>query len=169
MANHPDVGFGHAQKAGYIRAGLLVIERHDDHGPFPFFEILDTASELFVVQMRHGRLNRHEIRGKRFKQSFSSPSPAAQIHHHHPACAEHEGRELLRLAQATRPQSFKGRNEHLLRQVVRGVAIPQVTQAVEPNPGSHSAKQLGFGFAVVSGPDLPHQFGIVEFKVHQHT
>ena len=166
MANHPDVGFGHAEKAGDIRAGPLVIERHDDDGPFALFEILDTASEPFVVEVRRGCLNRHEIRRERFEQAFPSASPAAQIHHHHPACAQHEGGELLRLAQTICPQSLEGCDEDLLGQVVRGVAIPQVTQPIEANAGRHAAKQLGFGFAVVPGPNLAHQLGIVQLEVH---
>ena len=54
MANHPDVRLGDAQEAGDIRAGLLVIERHDDDRAFPSFRSW-TSGELFVVQARHRR------------------------------------------------------------------------------------------------------------------
>ena len=37
MANYPDIGFREAQEGGYIRPCLLVVEGHDDYGPFAFF------------------------------------------------------------------------------------------------------------------------------------
>ena len=48
MANHAHVGLRNAQKSGEIRAGLLVIEGHDDDRAFALFQILYTAPELFM-------------------------------------------------------------------------------------------------------------------------
>lgn len=58
MANHPHIGFRNAQETGDIRAGLLVIESHDDYRAFAFFQILHTAGELFMFEVWHGRLDR---------------------------------------------------------------------------------------------------------------
>lgn len=58
MANHPYIGFRNAQETGDIRAGLLVIKRHDDYRAFAFVQILHTARELFMVEAWHGRLDR---------------------------------------------------------------------------------------------------------------
>ena len=128
MANHPHVGFGNAQETGDIRAGLLVIESHDDHRAFALFQILHTARELFMVEVRHGRLDRRQqIRPKLFEQAFFSLSAAAQVEHRHPARSQHEGCELLRFTQAARPQSFQRRDQNLLRKVLRGVFVSQVT------------------------------------------
>ncbi len=170
MANHAYIGFGNAEETGDIRGCLLVIETHDDDRPFALFQILYTANELFMVEVWHRRLDRRlEIRPKLFEQSFFPLSAAAQVEHHHPARSQHEGCEFLRFTQATSPQSFERRDQNLLRKVLGGLFVPQVTQTIEPNAWSHPAEQLGFSFAVASGADLPHQLSIVQANDHQHT
>ena len=169
MANHPDIGFGNTQEAGDIRAGLLVVESHDDDRAFAFFQILHTARELFLVEAWHGRLHRRQqIRSKLFQQACFTLRVAAQVQHRHPARSQHKGCELLRLPQAARPQCFQRRDQNLLRKIVRSVFVSQVPQSIQPDARRHPAEQLGFCFAVVSGADLPHQLGILQFNVHHH-
>jgi hypothetical protein len=112
---------------------------------------------------------REQLRPERCEQTFSSLSAAPQLEHRHPAGAQHEGCELVRLSEATRPQSFQRRDQHLLRKVVRGVHVSHVTQAIEPNPRRHPAEQLVFGVAVASGANSPHYFRVAQFKVHRHS
>ena len=109
-----------------------------------------------------------KIRPELFEQTLFPLRAPAQLEHRHPARAEHEGGELLRLPQAPRPQGFQRREDDLLRQVVRGVRVSQVTQTIEPNARSHPAEQLGFGLAVGAGADSKHQLRIAQFNFH-HT
>jgi hypothetical protein len=51
MANDPQVGFGNAQEAGDIRAGLFVKETHDDDRAFSLAQILHATRKLIVVQI----------------------------------------------------------------------------------------------------------------------
>jgi hypothetical protein len=56
----------------------------------------------------------------------------------------------------------------LLRKVLRGVFVSQVTQTIEPNEGSHPAEQLGLGFDV-AGANSPRQLSIVQLNFDQYT
>jgi hypothetical protein len=60
VANHPHVRLRYSEKPGDVRAGLLVVERHDDNRSFPFLERLQAACELLVVEFGQGRRGRRE-------------------------------------------------------------------------------------------------------------
>ena len=80
MANHPQVGLGDAEEIGQTGAGLLLIERHDDHRAFALFQILHAARELCMVQLgqrRRGR--RQQIPAKLLEQAFLPLRAAALV------------------------------------------------------------------------------------------
>jgi len=168
MANHAHVSLGKAQKPGEIGAGPLVIESHDDYGAFALAQILEAASEPFLVERRRGRLDRRLSVGfELIEQAFSSLRVAAHVEHGHTAGSQHEGCELFGFAQAAGSQSFERRDQDLLGQIVGGLFVAQMTQAIETDTGRHAAAKLGFGYAAGRGSDLPRQFGVVHFEVHQ--
>jgi hypothetical protein len=110
-----------------------------------------------MVEVWHGRLDRpQQIRPELFEQAFLSLSAPAQVEHRHTAGSQHERGQLLRFPQAARSQSFQRRDQNLLRQIFRGMFVPQVTQSIQPDARRHTAEQLGFRFAITSGADLPH-------------
>ena len=169
MANHPHIGFRNAQETGCIGTGLLVVERHNNDRAFAFFQIPQTASELLMVEVWHGRLDRRrQIRSKLFEQAFFSLSASAQVEYRHAAGSQYEGCELFGFPQAARAKRFQRCYHYLLNQIRRVMFISQVPQTIEPNARGHPAEQLGFRFTVIAGADLPYQLGIVQFNVHQH-
>ena len=162
MANHPHIGFRNAQKTGDIRARLLVVESHDDDGPFAFFQILHTARELFMVKVRDKGLDRRrQIRAKLFEKAFLSLSASALVEYRHTARSQHERYKLFRIPQAARPQGFEGSDQNLLGEIVRGLLISQVAESVETDARSHAPEKFGFRVASVAGADAPHQVGVV--------
>jgi len=162
MANHPHIGFRNAQEIADIRASLLVVESHDDDGPFAFLQILHTPGELFMVQVRHKGLDRRwQIRAKLFEQAFLSLSASALVEHCHAARAQDERCKLFRIPQAARPQGFEGSDQNLLGEIVRGLLVSQVAESVETDARSHAPEKFSFCFASVAGADAPHQVGVV--------
>ena len=98
--------------------------------------------------------------------TFLPAGAAAQVEHGHPARAQHERRELVRLAQPAGPQRLDRLEEHLLHQVVCRGGRPQVTEAEEPDARSHAAAHLGLRLVVASGDPL-NEVGICELDVHR--
>ena len=100
--------------------------------------------------------------------AFFYPAQAALTPNLVPPDRLHEGCELFRFTQPTRPKSFQRRDQNLLRKVIRSLFVSQVTQSIQPNTRSHPAEQLGLRLAVASEADLPHQLSIVQFDIHPH-
>ena len=103
------------------------------------------------------------------RTSFFSFRTAPQVQNRHAARSQYKGCKLFRLAQAARAQRLKRCDQNLLHQVLGGVFVPQVPQAVEPNARRHAAAELGFGFAAASRADLPRQFRVAYLNLHPHT
>jgi len=61
MANDSNVGFGDSQKAGDIRAGLLVVEGQHDNGAFALLQALHAAREPIRVQLRQKRFRSSDV------------------------------------------------------------------------------------------------------------
>ncbi len=169
MANHSYVRLRDTQEASDIGACLLVVEGHNDHRPFPLFQISQAACKLFMVEARHGRLNGCPyVRSKLCEQAFLSLVAPSQVEDCHPACSQNERCELLRFTQAIRPESFQCRKQNLLGKVVRGLFISQMAQAVEPHTRGHAAVQLSLGITVTPGANPPHQLGVTQIY-DQHS
>src|SRR5262245_54408121 len=173
MANYPHVALGYTQETSEIRPRFFVVKRHDDNGALSFLEELNAVSQLFLVQRRQWRLDGHrQLRGKLFEQALFSLSAAPYIDYCHTACSQHKRRQFIRFPETSRSKGLNRRDQDLLCKVVGCVLIPQVTQTVEPDPGSHSSKQFGFGITVISRSDSLYQFGVaalglVLFNSHQ--
>jgi hypothetical protein len=123
-----------------------------------------------LLRQRGGGLrSRQQVRSEPVEQLPFSLSAAAQVEHRHPTRSQHERPELFRLPETSRPKGFQRRHENLLREILRRLRVPQVTQPVEPNARSHACEELRLGFAVGSGGDSPRQLGILQVDFHQHT
>ena len=81
VANHSHVRLRYSEKPRDVRAGPLVVERHDDNRSFPFLERLQAASELLMVKLGEGRLGRREeIHAKLFEQARAVPVFELDVH-----------------------------------------------------------------------------------------
>src|SRR5262245_43517255 len=90
--------------------------------------------------------------------------PAALVHHHYAAGAQHEGSEPLGLAQLPGPQALERHQEHLLHQVRRCMSIAQMTQTVEPHPWRETPAELCLGGCVegiCGSGDRPGKVGVL--------
>src|SRR5215471_16736733 len=100
MTNHPDIGFGDAEKAGDIGPAFFVIETHNDNGPLAFPQTLHAMCKPVMVQARLERLRRSDqVWPELFEEAFLSLSASTLIEHRHPTRSEHEGCEFFRFAQ----------------------------------------------------------------------
>ena len=119
MADHADIRLGDSQKSGGFPRSLLIVKGQHDHRTLALFEHLHAAGELPVVEPRHGRRVRNQIGSELRQQPLLSSRGAAQVDHGHPARAQRELGELLRLDQTTRALVFKHFQQHLLNEVIR--------------------------------------------------
>jgi len=154
MSNHADIGLGQTERPGHFGSVAIVVKRHHDHGAFPLFQLADAARELFPVDVRQGRRWRHaQVGGILFEQPLLSLRAAAEVEHRHTAGAQDKGGEFFGLAKAAGPEGLQCGDKDLLHEIVRGVFLPQVAQAVQADPRTHAADEFGFGFAIGSSTD----------------
>jgi hypothetical protein len=163
MAYDADVGLRDAEEGGQGGGGLLVIEGHDDYGALAFLEVLEAPRKLVEIEARgEGVVLRQECVSELLKQALFSLDASAEVEDAHAAGTEDERGELAGMAETARAQGFESGEEDLLGQVIGGVFVPEVAEAVEADAWRHAADQFCFGFAVVTAGDAADQFGVVE-------
>ncbi len=86
-----------------------------------------------------------------FEEVFSASGATAHVEDDHFCGAEYEGGELFRFAEATGAESFEDGDDDLLGEILGGVAIAEVAEAVEMDAGSHAAEEFGFRGGVAGG------------------
>ena len=100
-------------------------------------------------------------------RNFSEYTPEEPCVFSHRVISAVKGCELFRLPQVARAKSFQRRDQNLLGQVVRGMLVSQVTQAVEPDARSHPAEKLSLGLGV-AGTYLRNELSVVQLNNHQY-
>src|SRR6185436_12501518 len=113
--------------------------------PLAFVERPHAACEPFAIEWCRVGLDRYEHAAELLEELLLALRAPPEVEHGHAARAEHERRELHRIAQASGPQGLERRQQHLLDEVVGGGRRPQVTQAVEPDARTHPATYLRLG------------------------
>ena len=117
VADDAHVGFGNSEGLPGFQRRLLVIEGHDDDRTFALFQLLDAAGELLVVETRHGSRVRHEVAAEGGEQLLLTLGAAPQVEHGHPARAQDEVGELVRILQASGAQRFEHFQQDLLNEI----------------------------------------------------
>ena len=165
MANDADVGLGDAEKPGDICAGLFVVEAHDDDPALPLLKALHAALEPLVIEPgRPGRGWGERFGAELLEQLFSSLCAAANFEDSHAACSKDKRGKLFRLAEAASAQGLKNDDKDLLHEVLGGVVVAKMAQAVKTDARSHAAADLRLGFRVMTLADAKHQIGVAEFE-----
>ena len=165
------LGYLKEQGLRHLVARLVREEAERHHRALALGERLEAPCEpLRVERERLGRLE-----GLRaavgLQQPLAAPGPAPDLEHRHAAGAEDEGGDLLRVADLPRAQALERHEEHLLREVVRGVGVAQVPEAVQPHARREPPIELGFGRGVAAlarGRDASRELGILE-SVFPHS
>ncbi len=111
-----------------------------------------------------GLRRRQKIRPKLFEQPLLSLIASALVEHHHAARSQDERDKLFRIPEPACPQSLENSNQHLLREIVRGLLVSQMAESVETDSLSHAPDKFGFHFAPAAGADAPYQFRVAEFE-----
>jgi steroid delta-isomerase-like uncharacterized protein len=165
VADDADVGLGGVEEAGYVSGGVFVVEGHEDDGALALAEGLDAVGEDFVIEIVFELRLGDGVEGfgaEPFEELVAAVGGAAEIEDHHAAGAKDEGFEFVGFAEAAGAKGLEGSDEDLLGEVIGGVMVAEMTEAVAPDARCHGAAELGLGFGGRG------EVGVVDLEAHAH-
>ena len=123
---------------------LVRVEREHHDQPVPLGECAQARRHARCVECGTGRrcglhAGIHESR----RQCFPPPGDAAFGLSHHPARTQDEGPDFFGPAHLTRAQPFDREQQDVLREIVGGRVVVQVTTAVQPHARCEAPVQFG--------------------------
>ena len=166
MADHANVRLRSPECTRCFRRGSIVVEAHHDNGTFSLSEGLNASSQLTVVEFGRRKWRGREITAICRQQFFLALRGAPQVEHGHPACAQHEMNELVRVSQASASERFENLQQYVLHEIVCRRRRPQVAKTIQPNAWPHPAAHFGFRLAIAIG-NARRQVGVAQLDVHR--
>ncbi len=102
------------------------------------------------------------------EEAFLALRVAAEVEDSHAAGSEDEGGEFGVVVEAAGGEGFERGEDDVLDEVVGGLFVAEVAEAVEADARGHAAEEFRFGFGSVPGVDGSGKFGVAEKVRHIH-
>ena len=143
MPNLSHCAWRHTEILRNARRFAVGVEREEHDQPVALGQRGETLPHSRRIQRGHRQrlcldCSFHELR----RQRLPTPRDSAFGMRHHPARPQNKGADFLRSPHFTGVQPLYRQQQDVLRQVVSGRTVPQMTTAVEPHAWRKAAIQF---------------------------